>query len=165
MEKYVRRDKQSLYGHGLKYICIKEDFHPYAPPKDVEITLVEGGRLLELFGDKRWPNTVDPSPNPNLPLMAAAVARCNGEIAGVASAYADCDVMWQLGVDTMPAYRNRGIAKATVSAMTDYIFKQGRLPYYSTAIANLASRKTATSLGFQPAWVELYCREIPKKEG
>jgi len=67
--------------------------------------------------------------------------------------------MWQIGVDTMEPYRNRGIAKATVSAVTAYILEHGVIPCYSTFESNAASRATAASAGFKPVWVELYARE------
>jgi predicted GNAT family acetyltransferase len=62
-------------------------------------------------------------------------------------------------VDTLEPYRNRGIAKATVSAITQYILEHGVIPYYSTVETNAASRATAAALGYKPAWVELYARD------
>jgi predicted GNAT family acetyltransferase len=67
-------------------------------------------------------------------------------------------------VDTLPEYRKRGIGKATVSAVSKYILKQGIVPYYSTTMDNEASKSIALALGYKPAWVELYSRE-PKTEG
>jgi predicted GNAT family acetyltransferase len=72
--------------------------------------------------------------------------------------------MWQIGVDTLPAYRNRGIGKAMVSAVTEYILNRGIIPYYSTNASNIASGRITDSLGYRPAWVELYSREL-KTEG
>jgi hypothetical protein len=36
------------------------------------------------------------------------------------------------------------------------ILERGHLPYYSTTVANLASRNLAIGVGFWPAWIELW---------
>src|SRR4030042_60583 len=161
MQNYVTRDTQEMRLE-LKYICAPDTFKPYVPSEDLEINLVEDVKQLELYNDNRFPNSIGYSNNPQ---RVAAIARINGEIAGKAGVSADCDIMWQIGVDTLPAYRNRGIGKAMVSAVTEYIFKQGIVPYYSTSIANIASRRIVISLGYRPAWVELYSRELKTKGG
>lgn len=111
----------------------------------------------ELPGRRRFPNSMG---YPDIPRRVAAIAMCKGEIAGIAGACADSDNMWQIGVDTLPEFRNRGIGKAIVSAVTGYTLIQGKIPYYSTVVSNLASRAVAISLGYKPAWVELYVREV-----
>ena len=160
LQNYVSHDNQEIRLE-LKYICVPDTFKPYVPSEDIEINLAEGEKQLELYNDKRFPNTLGHSNNPR---RAAVFATCNSNITGVAAASADCDVMWQIGVDTLPAYRNRGIGKATVSALTENLLSKGILPYYSTRFFNIASRRTAISLGYRPAWVELYSREL-KTEG
>ena len=63
--------------------------------------------------------------------------------------------MWQIGVDTLERYRNRGVAKATVSAITEYMLEKGIVPYYSTFESNAASRAVAGALGYKTAWIEM----------
>jgi GNAT superfamily N-acetyltransferase len=164
MNEYVKQDGQFMAGPDLKHICTKSIFQPYKPAGDIEINLVEDVKSLGLYGDKRFPNSLGHGANPHTPWMVAAVAKCGGQIAGVATASADCDVMWQIGVDTLPEYRNRGMGKAAVSAVTAYLLEHGVIPYYSTLESNTASRATAAALGYKPAWVELYAREL-KAEG
>jgi len=160
MDAYVKQDGQFMAGPNLKHICTKSIFQPFKPSDDIEITLVEDVKSLGLYGDKRFPNSLGHGAYPKTPFMVAAVAKCGGQIAGIAAAWADCDVMWQIGVDILPEYRKRGIGKATVSAVTEYLLEHGIIPYYSTNLSNTASRATAAALGFKPAWVELYSREI-----
>ena len=78
---------------------------------------------------------------------------------GLATASVDCDSMWQIGIDILADYRNRGIGKALVSRLTEAVFKVRRLPYYSTGISNISSRRTAISVGYRPAWVEIFSKE------
>jgi GNAT superfamily N-acetyltransferase len=163
VQNYVSRDHQEIRLE-LKFICTSETFRPYAPGKDIELNPIEGEHLQRFYKNNLFPNALGYADNPERPHMVAVVASCGGETAGVAAATADCDLMWQIGVDTLPAYRQRGIAKATVSALTEILLSKAILPYYSTRAVNIASQRTALSLGYFPAWVELYSREL-KTEG
>ena len=74
---------------------------------------------------------------------------------GLAGCSADCDEMYQIGVDVLPAYRGRGIAPALTSRLAAEIFALGKLPFYCAAWSNLISVRNALKCGFFPAWVEL----------
>ena len=94
------------------------------------------------------------------PDVLAAAAYFAGEVIGVAGASADGDVLWQVGVDVHAAYQGRGIGRAVVSRVTEAIFAAGRVPHYVHAVANLPSARLALSLGYRPAWVEVYTRAV-----
>jgi len=55
-----------------------------------------------------------------------------------------------LGVETAPAYRRRGYARAVVSAVVEHITRTGGEAVYCCAPDNLASAATARSVGFVP---------------
>lgn len=82
-------------------------------------------------------------------------AYCNGKLVGLAACSADCDTMWQIGVDVLPEYRRRGIASALTSRLAIEILQRGKVPFYCCAWSNLKSAKTAIKSGFRPAWVEM----------
>ena len=157
MNDYVKPDGQYIAGPDLKHVCTKSIFKPSAPPEGVRIEIIEDVNEIGKYLGSRFPSNLS---YPNNPIMVAAVARCENEVAGLASATADADIMWQIGVDTLEPYRNRGIAKATVSAVTGYILEHGAISYYSTFETNAASRATAAALGYKPSWVEIYAREL-----
>ena len=78
-----------------------------------------------------------------------------GKLVGMAGASADCDRMWQIGIDVLPAYRRRGIASALTSRLALEILEQGRVPFYCAAWCNVKSVRNAIASGFRPAWVEM----------
>lgn len=78
-----------------------------------------------------------------------------GELAGFAACSADCEGMWQIGVDVLPAYRRQGIASALTSRLALAILERGKVPFYCAAWSNLRSVRSAIKSGFRPAWVEL----------
>lgn len=79
----------------------------------------------------------------------------DGKLVALAACSADCDTMWQIGIDVLPAYRRRGLASALTSRLALEIMKRGRAPFYCAAWSNVASVRNAIRSGFRPAWVEL----------
>ena len=89
-------------------------------------------------------------------LDVLGVGAYDGEtLIGFAGCSADCDTMWQIGVDVLPAYRRQGIASAVTSRLAVEILNRGKVPFYCAAWSNLKSVRNALRCGFRPAWVEL----------
>ncbi|MBQ4522069.1 MAG: GNAT family N-acetyltransferase [Lachnospiraceae bacterium] len=83
----------------------------------------------------------------------------DGVLVGLAACSADCDTMWQIGVDVLPEYRRKGIASALTSRLALEILKEGKVPFYCAAWSNLKSVRNAIKSGFRPAWVEMTAKE------
>lgn len=79
----------------------------------------------------------------------------NENLIGLAACSADCETMWQIGVDVLPEYRRKGIASALTSRLAIEILERGKVPFYCCAWSNLKSVKNAIKSGFRPAWVEM----------
>lgn len=73
----------------------------------------------------------------------------------MAGASADCDTMWQIGIDVLPEYRRQGVASALTSQLALEILSRGMVPFYCAAWSNLKSVRNAIKSGFRPAWVEM----------
>ena len=67
----------------------------------------------------------------------------------------DCDDMWQIGVDVLPEYRQKGIASALTSRLAKEILKRGKVPFYCAAWSNIPSNKNAIKSGFSLSWIEM----------
>lgn len=89
----------------------------------------------------------------------AVVAFDNGRVVGMAGCSEDCESMWQIGVDVLPEYRQRGIAAAVTSNLAIEIFKHGNVPFYCAAWSNIKSVRNAIKSGFRPAWVQLTAKK------
>ena len=79
----------------------------------------------------------------------------HGRLVGLAGCSADCDTMWQIGIDVLPEYRRRGIASALTSRIAVKILERGKVPFYCAAWCNVKSVRNAIKSGFRPAWVEM----------
>lgn len=78
-----------------------------------------------------------------------------GKLVGLAGCSADCEEMWQIGVDVLPEYRRRGIACALTSRLAHEILERKKVPFYCSAWSNIRSMRNAIKSGFLPAWVEM----------
>ncbi len=75
-------------------------------------------------------------------------------LVGLAGCSADCETMWQIGVDVLPAYRRQNIASALTSRLALAILERKKVPFYCAAWSNIKSVRNAIKSGFRPAWVE-----------
>ncbi len=93
-------------------------------------------------------------------LDVLGIGAYDGEtMVGLAACSADCDSMWQIGVDILPEYRKQGIASALTSRLALEILKVGKVPFYCAAWSNIKSVRNAIKSGFRPAWVEMTAQE------
>ncbi len=84
------------------------------------------------------------------------VGAYDGErLIGLAGCSADCEAMWQIGVDVLPEYRKKGIAAAMTSNLAVEILQRDKVPFYCCAWSNVRSARNAVKCGFSPAWVEM----------
>ena len=84
------------------------------------------------------------------------------KLIGFAACSADCDDMWQIGVDVLPEYRQKGIASALTSRLAKEILGRGKVPFYCSAWSNIRSARNAVKSGFVPAWVEMTIKPANK---
>jgi GNAT superfamily N-acetyltransferase len=88
-----------------------------------------------------------------------AEARASGPVAAawcderpVSFCYAGSitETLWDVSIDTEPAYRRRGLAQAAVHLMAAFHRESARLPVWGAMIGNLASLQLASRMGFVP---------------
>lgn len=83
-----------------------------------------------------------------------------GKLIGLAGCSADCDTMWQIGVDVLPEYRRNGIASALTSRLAAEVIDREKVPFYCTAWSNIRSVRNAIKSGFRPSWVEMTAKSL-----
>ena len=58
--------------------------------------------------------------------------------------------LWDISIDTLAEYRNRGYAALCVSFLTDYFLRKGLAPVWGAVESNVPSMRLAAKLGFIP---------------
>lgn len=92
--------------------------------------------------------------------VLAVGAFSRDRLIGLAGCSAECETMWQIGVDVLADFRRQGVAAALTSKLAIETLKRGKVPYYCSAWSNIGSVRTAMKSGFRPAWVEMTAEPI-----
>ena len=127
-----------------------EKLHPLSC--DFELKLLQPKDFKDLYVEQ-WSNALCKD-RKELDVLGVGAYDGN-KLIGLAGCSADCDTMWQIGVDVLPKYRRKGIASALTSCLAMEILERGKVPFYCCAWSNLKSAKNAIKSGFLPAWVEM----------
>ena len=140
------------------YVDKFEFYHCFETPNMhwLNERLVEKGHKICFMAEyylPEWSNALCED-RKNLDVLGVG-AYDGGTLVGLAACSADCDDMWQIGVDVLPEYRRQGIASALTSRLTKEIINRGKVPFYCTAWSNVRSVRNAVKSGFIPAWVEM----------
>ncbi len=147
---------------GLKICFMAEYFLPdvellKALPCGYELRVLHKEDFAELYTGE-WSNALSAKRKELDVLGVGAYDR--GKLIALAGCSADCDMMYQIGVDVLPEYRRQGIAGAVTSRLALEVLALGKVPFYCAAWCNIKSVRNAIRCGFRPAWVELTAREI-----
>ncbi len=160
LTRIVTPDGQELHGPYQNTVSWPTSFDAAQQPSGTDMELLYGSQVRELYRYPGFDNALGYHADDTQPDVVAVAARSNGQVVGVAGVSADSDVIWQIGVDVQAAYQQRGIGRAMVSRATEAVFKAGRVPHYGYAVANLPSARLVLSLGYWPAWIEVYARDV-----
>lgn len=146
-----------LQGQGLR-ICFMAEY--FLPDVDVlkrlscpyELRVLTEVDFADLYTGE-WGNALCEN-RKHLDVLGVG-AYDNGKLVGLAACSADCEEMWQIGVDVLPKYRRQGLASALTSNLAIEVLERGKVPFYCAAWSNIKSVRNAIKSGFRPAWVEV----------
>lgn len=77
-----------------------------------------------------------------------AATWCDGRPVAFCYASSVTETLWDVSIDTLPAYRRRGFAQSAVHLMAAFHRESSRLPVWGAVIGNLASLQLADRMGF-----------------
>ncbi len=156
---FVGQDGQVIHGPHPTFLCSSDRLMPAAPPSGVAIDILLEDSIGSIPQQADFPHALSSTERPGRPTVAAAIAIAGEGIVGVAAVRADSEDLWQIAVDVLPEAQGSGVGKTIVAAVAGWILDQGRVPYYAAAAGNIRSQALAVSVGFRPAWTEMYATD------
>lgn len=162
IETRLRSFGKKLSGEHIGYLHL---FPERMVPKPDAFTyrIFKGKEIEELRAQKNALDFTNAFSSDKHRDVLAIAAYQDETIAAIAGSDDYLDSLWQIGIDTAPAFRNRGLAAYLVQALTHEIERQNKVAYYNTWSANLASTKVALSTGFYPIWMRFPSESIYSK--
>lgn len=153
IETKLRQYNKKLGGEHVRYLYLSsKDVHK---PSGFTYKLYDQVNIHELDNKKEFSNAL------NFKNDVIAYGAYDGDkLVALAGADNVMNDLWQIGIDTLKDYRNKGLGVYLVKTLADEIEKHGRLPFYTTWSPNIASTKLALSAGFEPVWVEYFSKEL-----
>lgn len=152
---------EKLREYGLKICFMAEYFLPDVEqlkelPSNYELRVLNQPDFANLY-TAEWSNALSEK-RKELDVLGVG-AYDDGKLIGLAGCSADCENMYQIGVDVLPGYRRQGIASALTSRLALEVLALDKVPFYCAAWSNIKSVRNAIKCGFRPAWVELTARD------
>jgi GNAT superfamily N-acetyltransferase len=123
-------------------------------PCAYELRILQPEDYAHLYGTPGWGNAIGSGRRKHLDRIAIGAYE-EGTLIGLAGSSADCEKMWQIGVDVLPAYRRKGVASSLITHLATEILDRGFVPYAGCRWANIRSLKTQLAIGFRPVWVDM----------
>lgn len=143
-----------VYGQTIHFI---PDNVPEIPlPGGYEYRLLEGEAIGGLAGLTGFPNSLAFDGDGHTGTDIVCFAQREGKITALAGAGKEAENLWEMGVDTDPAYRGKGLGAALVSRLTRELLARERVPFYSASVTNIGSQSVAHRSGLRPCWVDTY---------
>ena len=144
-------------GMGLYYVPGNPERMELLPYVDgFSFELIERNEIPNLYPLEGFKNALNRDVNHPRPDVLVTLAKSGNEIIAMAGASADCENLWQIGIDVQPEYRRYGLAAVLTNRLAIEILNRGKVPYYGTAPGNIPSQRVALRSGFVPCWTQLY---------
>lgn len=152
-----------------KYGKVLAAFHQYYLPKtpyqypascDFKLEIYEGDQISALYEHKHFQEALLFRSEGERRDVLAVVAKNGDDIIGMAGASNDSERFWQIGIDVVKEFRQKGLATLLVSTLSHEILMRGAIPYYGTWWSNIASRNVALNCSYYPVWVEMYAIDV-----
>ena len=154
IETKLREFGKKLAGEHVRYLYLDNNKTIYKP-SNFQYKLFDKTNINTLYTNRNFDNALN-----YLNDVIALGAYKEDQLVALAGADDGMSSLWQIGIDTLPEYRNEGLASYLVKTLADEIEGRGILPYYTTWSPNIASTSVALKAGFSPVWVEYYSLDM-----
>lgn len=151
--------EEELSKYGQRLWQSHHMFLPKARMEEVHVPFdlqwFEQEDIQTMYGRDEFSNALCDCFKPERPDVLAVGAMQEGQLVGLAGCSADTKLFWQIGIDVLPEWRDKGIATTLVKLLKNEVLRRGAIPFYGTSLSNIGSWNVALGSGFYPMWVEI----------
>lgn len=112
-----------VFGHSLYYIPDCNRLKKLPMPDDFNFYIKEGKEIHDLYKISGFENAIQYDVNYPRPDVIVIYAMYNNKIVAIAGASADSNLMWQIGIDVLPQFRNKELVTSLVSNLAIMIME------------------------------------------
>jgi GNAT superfamily N-acetyltransferase len=145
-----------IYSHAINYLPDLTQIKQLPAPDGFVYNVVEQKDISSLYQYPGFNNAISYDATRLRPDVLVVSAIKDSQIVGMAGSSDDCEMMWQVGMDVLPEYRNYGLGAYLVNRLTLEIIDRGYIPFYCTSPTNIASQRVAHRAGYFPSWMCSY---------
>lgn len=156
IEQRLRQDGVKLQGQHMGYLYLDDTMNIPAPT-GYEYRLFQRSQLKSLYEYKMFDNAFAFDDTKDVIALGALY---QGEFVAMAGADDGLKDFWQLGIDTIPEHRGKGLGVYLVHALVKEITRLGKMCYYNTWGSNIASMNVAAKTGFKPVMTYYYGEKV-----
>jgi len=159
---FTLNDELRKHGSGISF-CAQRPLPDVNLIKPVscgyELRILQADEYSELYSKPEWSTVTGSGKRKHLDRTAVGAYDAE-KLIGLVGSEASCESMWQIGIEVLPDYRRKGVAKALTAKLALEILNIGVVPFPGNRWANIRSLKTQLSCGFKPAWVEMTANSV-----
>lgn len=150
-----------VFGQTLHYVPDVNQIQPLPYTPEYVFELLVGDEIQKLQEIQGFDNSLSFDEDGRTATCIVLYAKKNNEIAALAGASFVDDDLREVGIDVKEKYRGKNLATLLVRNLTVEILKQGKIPFYSASVTNIASQAVAIRSGYMPLWTDTFgVREV-----
>ncbi len=145
-----------VFGQTLHYIpdIANMSYVPFIEGYTFE--LLDADEIKKLYGIQGFENALAFDQDGKTPTCIVLCAKKDDQVIAIAGASYVNEELREIGIDVKKEHRGKRLAAVLVHNLTVEILKQGKIPFYSASVTNIASQAVAIRSGYMPLWTDTF---------
>lgn len=145
-----------VFGQTLHYVPDASQMHLLPFIEGYSFELLVDDEIRKLYGIQGFENSLSFDEEGNTPTCIVLYAKKGDQVIALAGASYVNDELREVGIDVRKEHRGKKLAALLVHNLTVEILKQGKIPFYSASVTNIASQAVAIRSGYMPLWTDTF---------
>ena len=142
-----------IYGQSIYFIPDFEKVEKLKEPDEFIFKFFFEDSIVNFEKIDNFENSITFNKNGKCISKIAYCMYKNNKLIGIGGADEIYDKIWEVGIDIIPEYRNKGLSKIIMKNLTFEILNKNIIPIWCAASTNIASQAAAYKSGYIPLWV------------